>query len=81
MTAKHCRCTARTCQKRFKGVPGVTKCPACDRVGRLDTWAAAKPWRLNTCHCDAYHFPHRRHGGQCEGGRVWPELPGLTLAF
>lgn len=81
MTAKHCRCTSRTCQKRFKGVPGVTKCPACDRVGRLDTWAARKPWRLNIFYCDAYHYPHRHHGGRCEGARVWPELPGIDLAF
>jgi hypothetical protein len=44
----------------------------------LDRWANAKPWRANTCHCDAYHFPHRREGGDCVGPRVWPDLPGLV---
>lgn len=36
VSLKHCRCTSKACGKRFKGVPGLTKCPACDRVGRLD---------------------------------------------
>jgi hypothetical protein len=75
---RHCRCTSKACGKRFKGVPGLTKCPACERVGRLDRWANAKPWRALTCHCDAYHFPHRRQGGCCFGPRVWPNVPGLV---
>lgn len=77
-TKRHCRCTVRLCGKRFKGVPGVTKCPACDRVGRLDKWAAAKPWRANLCDCSAYPFRHRMHGGACYGPSLPTELPGVV---
>lgn len=80
LTPKHCRCTSRACGRRFKGQPGVTHCPPCARVGRLDRWADAKPWRALTCHCDAYPYPHRIHGGACCAGRFagLPLMPGLT---
>lgn len=77
-TAAHCRCTSKACGKRFKGAPGVTRCPSCARVGRLDRWADAKPWRARVCHCGAYHFPHRFGGAACCGPRVFPELPGVA---
>lgn len=75
---RHCRCRDRGCGRRFKGIPDVSHCPACNRVGRLDKWAASRPWRASTCHCDAYHYPHRMRGGKCLGPRLLPELPGLA---
>lgn len=78
MAKRHCRCTSRACGKRFKGVPGLTKCPVCDRVGRLDKWAQAKPWRANVCDCGVYPFRHRMFGGRCCGPLQLPELPGVV---
>lgn len=75
---RHCRCTSRACNKRFKGVPGLTKCPTCDRPGRLDKWAQSKPWRACMCDCGVYVFKHRLLGGRCMGPLQMPQLPGVV---
>lgn len=79
-SSKHCRCTSRACGKRFKGTPGVSQCPTCGRIGRLDTWAQARPWRLVLCYCDEYRYPHRTGGGKCCAGRfaALPPMEGLA---
>lgn len=79
--AKPCRCTRTSCRKRFKGAPGVSKCPACGRVGQLDRWYQSKPWTV--CHCDAYPYPHHQGYGECCGGRLQglPLAAGIELPF
>lgn len=80
LSTQHCRCRKRsTCGRRFKGIPGQTRCPYCGGESRLDKWAAAKPWRDKLCTCDGVKqwagdryadSPHREGSPGCIGRPV-----------
>ena len=75
---QHCRCTKRKCQKRVvinKQLDRYVRPPKCNCGAplRVDKYNDSRPWRLNTCHCDAYWFPHNAGRGDCERERKVPK--------
>lgn len=52
------------CQTRHKFGPlQLEHHPRCKKCGSFSFYRVKSE---RTCYCDAYHFPHRAGGGECE---------------